>query len=145
MGANTYRGWDVVLTFLHSYLNSNTANPKSDGINTLWVITTLLLLLLVLSASVSAEVRRPFSTRFEANEPGDILLIGNTSLRADPNDPDAANSQNGIGSRINNNNFNMVNVDVDTHGSTFNSSSADFTIPSGGEVLWASQNHHQFT
>ena len=100
-------------------------------------LPTLIFLLMFLAAPVSAEVRRPFSTRFEANEPGDIFLIGNTSLRADPNDPDAVNSQNGIGSRINNNNFNMVNVDVDADGSTFNSSSADFSIPSGGEVLWA--------
>jgi len=118
-------------------MRSKIAYPKSSGIFPLWVIPTLLLILLVLSPSVSAEVRRPFNTRFEANATGDIFLIGNTSLRADPSDPDAANSQNGVGTRINNNNFNMVNVDVDSDGSTFNSSSADFTIPSGGDVLWA--------
>jgi len=113
------------------------AYPKPGGIHSHWVVPIFIFCLLVLASAVSAEVRRPFSTRFEANVPGDIFLIGNASLRADPNDPDAANSQNGIGSRINNNNFSMVNVDVDIDGTTFNSSSADFTIPSGGEVLWA--------
>ncbi len=122
---------------MRSHVIYKSVYSKYAGFRPHWVIPTLIFMLLVLSTSVNAEVRRPFSTRFEANEPGDIFLIGNASLRADPNDPDAANSQNGIGSRINNNNFNMVNVDVDTDGTTFNSSSADFTISSGGEVLWA--------
>ena len=97
----------------------------------------LILLALALAGVARAEVRRPFTTRFEANATGDIFHIGNTSLRADPSDPDAAASQNGMGTLLNNNDFSMVNVDVDADGGTFNSSSADFTIPPGGEVLWA--------
>jgi len=114
-----------------------TISPKYKVSRAIWVVPTLVLLLMILSVTVSAEVRRPFSTRFEANTTGEIFLIGNSSLRADPGDPDAANAQNGIGSRFNNKIFNMVNVDVDTDETRFNSSRADFSMPSDGEVLWA--------
>ena len=100
-------------------------------------VLALILMMAVWAGLAHAEVRRPFTTRFEINEKGDVYLTGNTSLRADPTDPDASNGQNGVGTRINNNDFSMVNVDVDVNGTTFNSSSADLTIPAGGEVLWA--------
>jgi uncharacterized repeat protein (TIGR01451 family) len=130
-------GWDDVLAFLNCHRNTSTRYPLSGGIRYFRVFPTLFFIFLVLATSVNAEVRRSFSTRFETNTTGDIFLIGNTSLTADPSDPDATNTQNGVGTRLNNNNFNMVNVDVDVDGTTFNSSSADFTVPPGSEVLWA--------
>ena len=52
-------------------------------------------------------------------------------------DVDCANARNRVGALLNNNDFVMEYVDVDGDGSTFSSSSADFTVPSGGVVLFA--------
>jgi len=91
--------------------------------------TTFLLVVFLISLSyptrASAEVIRPFTTRFEANTAGEIYLIGNVNVHA--------------GSEVagNNNNYAMLNVDIDGNAATFNSSSADFMLPPGATVLWA--------
>src|SRR5262245_51138857 len=81
----------------------------------------------------------PFTSRFSANDTGDIAFVANTVVRADPNDADAANAQNGTlsGSANNNNGHTMVNVDVDSDTTTFNSSRATLNLPAGATVLFA--------
>lgn len=79
----------------------------------------------------------PFSPRFSTTDTGEIVFVANTVVRPDPNDAGAANAQNGIGTRLNNNDFTMVNVDVDGDVTTFNSSRADLNLPSGATVLFA--------
>ncbi len=95
----------------------------------------LLLFVLILSAESLADVRRPFTTRYTTNAHGDIYIVGNVSITADPADPNAAAAQ--AGGNFNNNAFNMVHVDIDTNGTTFNSSNASFFLPAGSSVLWA--------
>lgn len=45
--------------------------------------------------------------------------------------------QNSVGAKLNNNDFTMTYVDVDTDPSTFNSSDSDLVLPAGSEVLFA--------
>jgi uncharacterized repeat protein (TIGR01451 family) len=86
---------------------------------------------------------RAFSTRFSANTNGKIVLIGNTILscaagtKSIDGTTTCENGQNGVGPRLDNNDFNMVYVDIDGNTTTFNSSSASLTIHTGTEVLFA--------
>ncbi|MFO0907667.1 MAG: SdrD B-like domain-containing protein [Isosphaeraceae bacterium] len=58
-------------------------------------------------------------------------------MTAPAGDPSAADAQNGVGALLNNNDFAMVAVDVDGDPSTFDSSSATFSLPHGSQVLFA--------
>jgi uncharacterized repeat protein (TIGR01451 family) len=70
---------------------------------------------------------KPFTTRFDVDLKGDMLLIGNNIFNRNngsgqrPNDP-----YNGTGL---NSSFTMEYIDIDGDGTTFNSSSANLTIP----------------
>lgn len=57
---------------------------------------------------------------------GDMLLIGNNIMNRSAGPLGANNPYNGTG---NNNDFNMQYIDVDTDATTFNSSTADLSIP----------------
>lgn len=93
-------------------------------------ITKLLIFtLLVVGTFAHAQVVRSFGLRYSANTNGDIMVIGNTVQTCEDCD---RNNQG-----LNNNEQNMVFVDQDSTGSTFNSSSATLTLPSGATVLWA--------
>jgi hypothetical protein len=76
----------------------------------------------------------PFAPRFSANASGDILFVANTLLTAPSSDAGAAAARNGTGTRLNNNDFSMVHVDVDSNASTFNSSRADLALPAGFDL-----------
>ena len=82
-------------------------------------------------------VLTPFSVRFTANDTGNIAFAANTLMTAPASDPDAANAQNGVGSKLSNNDFQMTYVDVDNDPTTFNSSFARLSLPSGSQVLFA--------
>src|SRR5262245_32852389 len=77
----------------------------------------------------------PFTPRFSANAPGDIAIIGNTletaSTVGNPGrtQQDVIDAQNGVGANVNNNNWNMAYVDVDTNPTTFNSSQTALNLP----------------
>src|SRR5262245_50218272 len=81
----------------------------------------------------------PFKPRFQANDTGDIAIIGNTLMTLPDTYPNAAAVRAGIGtgSSLNNNNYNMGFVDVDNNPGTFNSSSATLSLPAGATVLFA--------
>jgi uncharacterized repeat protein (TIGR01451 family) len=83
------------------------------------------------------SVITPFTPRFTMNATGDIAIVANTLMTAPSSDPAAANAQNGVGSKVNNNDFNMVFVNVDSDPSTFNSSSSSLSLPAGSTVLFA--------
>ena len=85
---------------------------------------------------VRAQVVRPFTARFSTNDTGDVVLVGNTLMSCTSGNP-CTNARNGSGTSLNNNDFRMGYVDVDADGSTFNSSQATLTLPSGAAVLWA--------
>jgi uncharacterized repeat protein (TIGR01451 family) len=94
------------------------------------------------SAAVSpAPIVRPFTVRYAINTNGDIAMASNTLLTCKTGDTETqshvgcADVQNGgIGD---DNYFNMQYVDVDGNGATFDSSSANLSIPPGATVLFA--------
>ena len=91
----------------------------------------------VLEQRTLLAVITPFTPRFTTNATGDIAIVGNTLMTAPASDPSAVNAQNGVGSKVNNNDFNMAFVDVDQDSTTFDSSSATLSLPAGASVLFA--------
>ena len=81
------------------------------------------LLLAALSPEALAAPR-PFSIRFTTNTNGNMTQIGNTIMTCST-------------CTVINNTSTMINFDGDADSSTFNSSSADLTIPPGSTILWA--------
>jgi large repetitive protein len=84
-----------------------------------------------------AQVITPFTTRFTTNAKGDIAAIGNTLMTCPPGNANCAAAQMGTGTLLNNNDFAMVRVDVDSDATTFTSSRAALTLPPGASVLFA--------
>ncbi|MCL1634506.1 isopeptide-forming domain-containing fimbrial protein [Luteimonas sp. SX5] len=100
------------------------------------LVACLLLAALWAAAAPVFAQARSFARRFPAPmaQPvtvrGNIALIGNTSLSC----PGTCTAQNGAGR---NNGTNMTAVDVDTDGTTTNSSTATLNLPAGSTVLFA--------
>jgi uncharacterized repeat protein (TIGR01451 family) len=65
------------------------------------------------------------------------VLVGNTLMSCSSNGNSCRRAQDGSGNSTNNNDWSMQYVDVDSDGSTFNSSRATLTIPAGATVIWA--------
>ena len=82
-------------------------------------------------------VTTPFTVRYQTNDTGDITFAANTLMTAPASDPAAVNAQNGVGSKVANNDFQMTYVDVDSDPNTFNSSRSDLVMPAGSQVLFA--------
>ena len=99
-----------------------------------WLVA---LLLLLTGQTAVAGVTTPFSVRYSTNTTGNIAFAANTLMTAPASDPAAANAQNGVGSKLSNNDFNMVYVDIDSDASTFNSSQSQLVLPAGSQVLFA--------
>lgn len=92
-----------------------------------------------LESRLPLAVTTPFTVRYTANDTGDITFAANTLMTAGPpaTPQQIADVQNGIGRKLNNNDFTMTYVDVDSDPSTFNSSSSQLLMPNGSEVLFA--------
>jgi uncharacterized repeat protein (TIGR01451 family)/fimbrial isopeptide formation D2 family protein len=86
---------------------------------------------------LALAVTTPFTVRYQTNDTGDITFAANTLMTAPPSDPNAVNAQNGVGSKVANNDFIMTYVDVDSDPTTFNSSRSDLVMPAGSQVLFA--------
>lgn len=108
-------------------------------------VPALLLAVVALAAASSpAHAARTFSMRYSTTASGDIAGIGNVNMNCasytNPN-PSAScagsrTDTSGSGGQRNNS-FTMVNTDVDSDPSTFNSSSATLSLPAGSTVLFA--------
>ena len=104
-------------------------------------LVACLLLAALWAAAAPAFAQRAFARRFPAPaaQPltvrGDIALIGNTSLSCSSGQSGCTAAQNGTGR---NNDFTpMAVVDVDSDGTTTNSSTATLNLPAGSTVLFA--------
>ncbi|MCL2737001.1 MAG: hypothetical protein FWD75_10320, partial [Propionibacteriaceae bacterium] len=86
---------------------------------------------------VNAAQTLPFLPRFSTNANGALVAIGNTLMTCPDTDPNCALAKTGKAPNNNNNAYNMINLDLDTDPSTFNSSMADLDLPAGDGVLWA--------
>ncbi|MBU3823158.1 SprB repeat-containing protein, partial [Flavobacteriaceae bacterium XHP0103] len=86
----------------------------------------IFLFIILFSIEVSvAQNLVPFSPRYDEAIKGDMLLIGNSNLSVHPTDPYTGSTNNEHRS----NRDRMVYVDIDSDGTTFNSSSADLDVP----------------
>ena len=96
------------------------------------------LALLLLPAVAQAD--RAFSPRFSTNTQGDIAIASNSLESCLDALAVCGNVRNAVGGAIpgnNNNQRTMTWVDVDGDPATFDSSSADLTLPAGASVLFA--------
>ncbi|RLS30869.1 MAG: DUF11 domain-containing protein [Planctomycetota bacterium] len=95
------------------------------------------LILEQLEARRALAITTPFTVRYQTNDTGGITFAANTLMTAPASDPAAINAQNGIGSKVANNDFLMTYVDADSDSTTFNSSRSDLVMPAGSQVLFA--------
>jgi uncharacterized repeat protein (TIGR01451 family) len=94
------------------------------------------------SAAVSpTPIVRPFAVRYAINTNGDIAMASNTLLTCKTGDVETQShvgcgdvQNGGVGD---DNYFDMQYVDVDQNATTFDSSSANLSIPAGATVLFA--------
>ena len=93
------------------------------------------MLLLVFQAAPAGAADRAFSARFSANDTGNITIAANTLLTCPAADAACAGAQ--AGGATNNNQYTMTYVDVDANPTTFDSSTADLSLPAGSTVLFA--------
>ena len=98
--------------------------------------------LAVLPSPSAQAADRNFAPRFTANDTGDIDIFGNTVMTCQTSASGCTAARNApvsavADSSVNNNAYNMVYIDVDSDASTFNSSQATVSIPSGASVLFA--------
>ncbi len=78
-----------------------------------------------------------FGPIFSTNSPGDIAYVSNTVATCNATVATCAAAQAGGSSTNNGFGANMVLVDVDGDPTTATSSTASYTLPTGGSVLWA--------
>lgn len=100
----------------------------------------VLLTMLVPVAADASSVIRSFGQRYTITQRGDSLLVGNTALSCNTGVAGcpAAHSNNTSGAAgSSNNDWDMVNVDIDGDGTTFNSSRATLSLPAGSVVTFA--------
>jgi len=105
------------------------------------VLAVLAAFLVAAAPHAQAAIVAPFTSKYSVNAAGAIRLVGNTLLTCSTaagatNASSCVAGRNGTG-KLNNNDFTMVNVDVDADPTTFNSSTANFALPSGAGVLYA--------
>jgi hypothetical protein len=84
---------------------------------------------------LALAVVTPFSVAYTANALGDITFAANTLMTSPGNTQAAIDARNGVGSNLNDDDWNMAYVDIDSDASTFNSSSAQLVLPAGADVL----------
>jgi uncharacterized repeat protein (TIGR01451 family) len=90
---------------------------------------------------VEAAITTPFTSRFDVNTNGALILRGNANLTCTTGDDDCDDARDRIpplaGEAPNNNGHVMVFTNADGDPATFNDSSATVTTPAGSTVLFA--------
>ena len=105
----------------------------SRFVNAVLLIIIFSITLVSYPSFISAQ-EAPLTQRFTTTTTGDIELIGNAIVTCDTGSPACVTA---LGSGQPSNTFTMFNIDVDSDGTTFNSSSADLSLPAGSTVLFA--------
>ncbi|MBV9214511.1 MAG: hypothetical protein JOZ25_12800 [Actinobacteria bacterium] len=85
----------------------------------------------------TASADRAFTQRFGQIDRGDVTQVANTIMSCPTGAANCANARNGSDPTQVNDNFNMTYVDVDSDSTTFDSSSADLSLPTGATVDFA--------
>jgi hypothetical protein len=104
----------------------------------LGAVAAVVVALLTWAALTAAPARadRSFAPRFSATDRGQVLTTGNTVVTCPGTGTSCRAAQAGT-STTTNADFDMDYVDVDSESSTFNSSRATLSLPSGSTVLFA--------
>ena len=89
-------------------------------------------------AAPALAVDTPFTVRYAETLRGSINAVGNQLLTCPVAAANCANARARTGAAgTMNNNYNMEYVDVDSDGTTVNSSTATLALPAGATVTWA--------
>lgn len=115
-------------------------SDRSCGASSRWRRTAIACLTIcAILLAPSAQADRAFAPRYQHQAiNGDITGIGNASLHCGGRPTICAQAQNGTLSVVNQDPaIAMVHVDTDSDASTFNSSSATLSLPTGATVLFA--------
>ncbi|WP_249999544.1 Ig-like domain-containing protein [Actinoplanes sp. M2I2] len=95
----------------------------------------------LLGNRADAALTTDFTSRFEANVNGSIVLRGNTNMVCPASAAGCGDGQNGVATgnsgTVNNNNYVMEYANPDNDASTFNDSTATIGLPAGSRVLFA--------
>ncbi len=97
----------------------------------------ILAFLISSTAFIGNVSARNFAKRFDDTLNGTILSGSNVLITCEASNALCSGAQNFTGPVYQNGPFNMVNIDVDGDGSTFNSSSADISFPANSIVVFA--------
>ncbi len=101
-----------------------------------YFLLTIAAFLWVASDSSNASARE-FEKRFDGTIKGGSFSISNVLITCDTDDTRCDGAKNFTNAFYKNDPFEMVNVDVDSDASTFNSSTADLALPSDATILHA--------
>jgi uncharacterized repeat protein (TIGR01451 family) len=101
------------------------------------VLTLVASALVLLVASGSQAAPRAFASRFSDNMKGNFVFVGNTILTCQDAVVECPGARDATGGTLNNNDFDMRLVDVDSDGATFDSSQADLTLAAGSTIEFA--------
>lgn len=113
-------------------------DPLRGATRLIWLaLLPALTIAFLLVASDRAFAERAFTPRFSENVQGSIATAANSVLSCPDSDSRCPGARAGTGSALNNNQFSMGYIDIDGDPATFNSSSAQLSLPSGSEVLFA--------
>ncbi len=79
-----------------------------------------------------------FPERYSVKAAGDLVITGNTLLTCSTSVSGCSAALNTTGTKnLNNNDYSMIMIDIDSDPSTRNSSTADLRIPARAPVLFA--------
>ncbi|MBC7650188.1 MAG: DUF11 domain-containing protein, partial [Deinococcales bacterium] len=106
-------------------------------------IAIIILMLVIFSNNVNAQVVQSFTPRFKTSQKGGIVYLANTAVGCAANPTTAGNScKNGAaefppnGNYVNND-FNSAYIDIDGNASTFMSSSDSLNLANCSSITWA--------
>ncbi|HEX8066223.1 MAG TPA: hypothetical protein VF520_06835 [Thermoleophilaceae bacterium] len=116
-------------------LPSGTRASRSVATRIVGVLAAMLVLTAAMLAP-AASADRAFTARYGSIQRGDLRIAANTIMSCSGNGGGCTSARAGTGTN-DNGSWTMANVDVDADATTFNSSTADLTLPSGAVVLYA--------